>query len=179
VVQHERAERRLGSIAGSAEAGSTLVETVVVAALLALLTAALGASTLARKPYALRAAVGDVGAILTDARSVAQTTGSGATVVIAPATGGGFVASLYPYRPLPSDVNLAAQPVRVARGTANVTPLAIFIDSSGTTSSSASWTPSSGTLEAEPACSGGTNLTFSDGYATETHTVPCAQAELE
>lgn len=154
----------------------SLIETLVAAATAATLLVSLGGLTLARKPYALHAAVESLRAFIADARSVAATSGDGATIVVAPRDGG-FVAKLYPYRPLEgADLTLPA--VRTLTGTAAVTATALFISTSGTVSSSTTWTPASGSLASEPACTNGTQLTFTDGFATETHVVPCASAEL-
>jgi hypothetical protein len=154
-----------------------LIEIVVAVATAAAVLASLGSSTLSRKPYAMHAAVESLRAFIADARSVAATSGDGATIVIAPRDGG-FVATLYPYRPI-GGADLSLAPVRILSGNAAVTGAALFISSSGTVSSSATWTPASGTLASEPACRSGTPLTFSDGFAAETHVVPCGSAELQ
>lgn len=155
----------------------SLIETFVTVATAATLLVSLGGFSLARKPYAMQAAVKSLRAFIADARSVAATSGVGATIVIA-SRNGGFAAALYPYRPLDgADLSLPA--VRTLTGNASVTATAIFISSSGTASSAATWTPASGALASEPACTNGTQLTFSDGFASETHLVPCATAELQ
>src|SRR5579875_717270 len=151
-----------------------LLETVVAVAVAAMLVLAVAALALGRKPYALRSAVAS---LVADARSVARTSGSGATIVIVPRDGG-FAAALYPYRPL-AGADLSLPAVRTLTGSAAITATAIFISSSGTTSSSTTWLPASGTLSTEPGCTSGTQLTFSDGFATETHWIPCASAELQ
>lgn len=155
----------------------TLIETVLVSALSAVLLAAFAAYDLARKPYAVSAAVQSIGSLLDDARSVAQTSGNGATLLIA-SSGDTFTASLYPYRPL-TGADLTVPAVRTLRGNVSITPSAIFIDSSGTTSWDLGWTPLSGTLDAEPACTSPAELTFGDGSSSETHAVPCAAARLQ
>ncbi|MGH7714946.1 MAG: hypothetical protein ACREML_03010, partial [Vulcanimicrobiaceae bacterium] len=106
-----------------------------------------------------------------------QTSGSGATVAIASDGHGGFIASLYPYRPL-SGADLGARPARTMSAGVELTTLAIFISSSGTTSAAA-WTPDGGTLASEPSCTTPINLTFSDGVTNETHTIACARAALQ
>ncbi|SRR5579875_577084 len=154
-----------------------LLETVVAVAVAAMLVLAVAALALGRKPYALRSAVTSLASFVADARSVARTSGSGATIVIVPRDGG-FAAALYPYRPL-AGADLSLPAVRTLTGSAAITATAIFISSSGTTSSSTTWLPASGTLSTEPGCTSGTQLTFSDGFATETHWIPCASAELQ
>lgn len=154
-----------------------LIETIVCIAIVVTVTAALSAYSYGRKAYAIRAAVSNLGALVVDARAVAQATGSGATIAIASDGNGGFVATLYPYRPI-AGADTSAGPVRTLAANVTLAPTAIFISSSGTASASA-WTPGSGTLGAEPACDGQISLTFSDGLASETHAIPCAQAELQ
>jgi hypothetical protein len=154
-----------------------LTETVVCIAIIVMLVAALGSYALGKKSYAIRAAVQRFSAFVDDARTVAQTSGTGATIAIASDGHGGFTASLYPYRPLPG-ANLNAQPVRMLDANVELTPLAIFISSSGTASAT-SWTPNSGALESEPACETAISLTFGDGIANEAHTIPCELASLQ
>lgn len=175
MVQRERARRRL--VALSRQKGSTLIETIFCVAIIVVMLAALGAYSLGRNAYAVHAAAGTFAALVADARAVAQTSGSGATIAIARDANGGFIATLYPYRPLPG-ADLTAPPVRTLGANVALAPLAIFISSSGT-ASAAAWTPESGTLSAEPACTDAISLTFSDGFASETHAIPCAQAQLQ
>lgn len=160
------------------EAAMTLIETLVVVAIVTLVLGALGAFFLGRKPYALRASFETVAALVSDARALAQTSGKGATVVLDSDGTGGFRAALYPYRPI-AGADLGAPALRTAGGGVKLAPLplAIFISSSATASSSA-WTPSSGTLENEPACNDAFALTFDDGSREETHTIACADATL-
>src|SRR5579872_6761581 len=153
-----------------------LIETIVCVAIVVTLTAAVGSYALGRKAYAIRAAVQSFAAFLDDARAVAQTSGMGATIAIAGDTNGGFTARLYPYRPL-EGADLSGAPVRTLKGNVALTPLAIFISSSGTASAT-SWTPQNGTLASEPSCEK-ISLTFSDGIASETHTIPCGLAVLQ
>lgn len=169
VVQRQRATERLVAV--------NLIETLVAIATAAMLLVSLGGLSLARKPYALHGAVESMRAFIADARSVAATSGDGATIFIR-AREGGFDAALYPYRPL-EGADLSSPAVRTLSGNASLNGTAIFISSSGTTSSSATWTPASGTLASEPACTNGTSLTFGDGFASETHVIPCASAELQ
>ncbi|MGA3036254.1 MAG: hypothetical protein ABSE64_02120 [Vulcanimicrobiaceae bacterium] len=149
-----------------------LIETIVCVMIVVVLMAALGANTLGRKAYAIRAAVQSFSAFLDDARAVAQTSGSGATIAIASDGNGGFTAALYAYRPLEGAVTSSA-PVRTLRGNVALTPVAIFISSSGTVSAAA-WTPSDGSLALEPTCDTAISLTFAD----EAHTIPCEDAVL-
>ena len=154
-----------------------LVETLLCVAIIVMLLATAGAYSLGRKTYAIRAAVGSFSAFVADARAVAQTSGSGATIVIADGRSGGFIAKLYPFRPV-AGADLRAPPVRTLTADVDLTPTAVFISSSGTASASA-WTPEGGTLAAEPACTNSITLTFGNGFSSEAHAIPCAQAELQ
>jgi hypothetical protein len=165
-------------VALSAESGSALIETVVCTVLVAaIFLASFAAYALGRKAYALRAAVQSFGSFVSDARAVAQTSGTGATIAIASDGNGGFIATLLPYRPL-EGADLSTAAVRTLSGKVSLTSVAIFISSSGTASST-SWTPGAGILASEPACSNSISLTFSDGLSSETHAIPCGQAVLQ
>lgn len=154
-----------------------LIETIVCVAIVVILTAALGGYALGRKAYAIRAAVQSFAAFLDDARAVAQTSGAGATIAIASDTNGGFTATLYPYRPM-EGADLSSAAVRTLKGNVALTPIAIFIASSGTASAT-SWTVNAGALSSEPACDTTIGLTFSDGIMSESHTIPCGLAVLQ
>jgi hypothetical protein len=149
-----------------------LIETIVCVTIAVMLLAAFGATTLGRKAYAVRAAVQSFSAFLDDATAVARTSGEGATIAIASDGNGGFTATLYPYRPL-EGADLSAAPVRTLKGNVSLTPVAIFISSSGTVSA-ASWARSDGSLASEPACTTAISLSFGD----EAHTIPCEDPVL-
>ena len=149
-----------------------LIETIVCVAIVVILMAGFGGYTLGTKAYAQRAAVQGFAAFLDDASAVAKTSGTGATIAIASDTHGGFIATLYPYRPL-DGADLNAGPLRTLRGGVTLTQVAIFISSSGTVSA-APWKTSDGSLVSEPACSTVISLTF----GTEPHTIPCQRAVL-
>ena len=171
----------------ASERASTLLETILVTALLALLATALAAFFVGRKPYALRAAARSLGALVDEARAIALTSGSGATIAVETQPAGGFIARLYPYRPLPQlPITATAEPVRTLTGSvalgligiAAAPPFALFVSSSGTVSA-ATWTPASGTLAQEPPCSGALTLRLDDGWFSESHAIPCDDAQLQ
>ena len=157
--------------------GSTLIESMLCVAIVVMLTATFATYWLGKKTYAIRAAVASFAAFVADARSVAQTSGSGATIVISGDNKGGFIAQLYPFRPL-SGIDLSASSVRTLTANVNLTPTAVFISSSGT-ASAALWTPKNGTLATEPSCANAISLTFGDGFSSEAHAISCTQAELQ
>jgi type II secretory pathway pseudopilin PulG len=155
---------------------TTLLETIATVAIFALFLGAVSASFGGSKPYAVHAAVQSFGILLADARAVAQTSGVGATIVVA-ADAGNFTATLYPFRPFPG-ADMDGQPLRTIGGTVNVTPGAIFISSSAT-ASAAQWSAGEGTLASEPRCADTIPLTFSNGMYAEPHAISCATAQLQ
>ncbi|MBV8602350.1 MAG: hypothetical protein JO359_12365 [Candidatus Eremiobacteraeota bacterium] len=169
--------------AGRAEAGTSLVETLIAVAALVVLLALSANFFLGRKAYALRAAVSAFGSLVDEARAVARTSGSGASLVVVPSDAGGFRARIYPYRPLEgaqpeAPVRAVDAPVALtAPGLASVPPFALFISSSGTVSGAA-WTPDAGTLAEEPACDAPIALEFDDGFRREDHAIACGEAVL-
>lgn len=165
------------------ERAVTLIETLIVVGILVVLLGGLAAFSLGRRAYALRAAVATVHALVDETRAAAATSGNGATLAFTPASGGGFTASIYPFRPLPG-ANLSVAPLRSTSGAVGIAaagiatlPFAIFISSFGT-SSAAAWTPNQGTLAAEPACNGTITLLFDDGSRVEPHALDCGAASL-
>lgn len=165
------------------ERGMTLLETLIVTGIIVVLLGSLAAFSLGRRAYTLRAAVATVQALIDETRAVAATSGSGATLAFAPATGGGFTATIYPFRPLPG-ADLTAAPVRATNGAAGITAaglattsFAIFISSSAT-ASAAPWVSGQGALATEPPCTGAITLRFDDGTLSEPHDIACGAASL-
>ena len=154
-----------------------LLELVVTLTIFLLVAASVAAFSLGRKAYAVHASVAALTALVDDARAAAQTSGNGATIALAADETGGFVATLYPFRPLPSAAEgaPAARTIRANVSLAPV-PLGIFISSSATVSA-APWTVGQ-TLAAEPPCSEPIALTFDDGSYRETHALACGDARL-
>ena len=171
------------AVRGEGERAMTLLETLVVVGIVVVLLGGLAAFSLGRRAYAAHAAVATVQALIDETRATAATSGNGATLAFTPATGGGFTATIYPFRPLPG-ADLGAPPVRTTAGAVTVSaagiatmPFAIFVSSSGT-SSVASWTTNQGTLPVEPVCNGTITLLFDDGSRVAPHALDCGAASL-
>jgi len=168
-----------------AQRGSTLIEIVVVVAITAMLVGAATFLALGTRPYALRGAIGAFTALVDEAHDLAVTTGDGATLAVSSDGQGGFVAALYAHRPMPGS-SIGATPVHEitahagialnAGGSSPALPFAVFVSSSGGVSAAA-WQP--GTVVAsEPPCNAPLQFSFSNGTATEVHSVDCADARL-
>ena len=155
-----------------------LLELVIAAGLAVLVASTIAAFWQGRKSYAVRASVAAVSALVDDARAVAQTSGNGATIALAGDGENGFVAALYPFRPLPSSLTTASA-TRTIKGNVALAPipLGIFVSSSATVSA-APWTATDGTLATEPTCSAPIALRFDDGSYRETHSIACDDARL-
>ncbi len=142
--------------------GQSLVETVLVVAIVLVALGAFVARSLGAGAGSAPAAVDALPAFVESARAVAATTGDGATVTMTqlPLTGSGrasFMVALYRYRPNPGSQFDGSAPLTTERFSGGFRaslgpgPLALFIASAGTVSF-AQWTPGSGTLALEPAC---------------------------
>ncbi len=130
---------------------------MLATALLGLAVVAFGAGSFASRPASLAAASAALPATVARARALAESSGDGATLTFAPSASG-FVATLYPHRPVAgSSFSVAtieqteAFRVYLASSSAGTSPFAVFLSSSGSTSWAA-WTPTDGSLAAEPAC---------------------------
>jgi|GEM_PF-2055864 len=161
--------------------GYTLLEMVITIAIVAMIVVAGGGFAVALHPFGTRASVQRVAALLATARSLAASSGNGATVTF---TGSGdrTVVALYPGRPdggtfgavLTSDT---VDGSIASAGAVGATTFALFVDSGGTGTVS-TWTPASGTLPAEPPCPGPLDLTFTVVGGGETHALACTDMVL-
>ena len=157
MVRRARLVRAVTHSKRAAERGFTLPDLLLATALLASLALALGASSLSSRPGAVAATAAALPALVARARSLAETSGDGATLAFAP-NATGFRATLYPHRPLagsafsPYDFErIEGFAASYGSSAAGAGAFAIFISPAGTASWS-TWTPSSGTLGAEPPC---------------------------
>lgn len=170
------------------ERGFTLLETLVAVAIAASLVLVLMMMPAAEHPYAAVAAAREFDAALAYARSIAATSGDGATLVFAPAPGAsaqGFVLTVYSGRPdgnTPAASGLAPSlaSASVIEASLGAPPFALFVDSSGALSGQGGYPsfnagqPTFRTIAGEPACpSGGYRLTFSDPVHAEARVLPC------
>lgn len=178
---------------GGRERGFTLIEAVVVAAILGVLLAAGGWWMLGSHPGALAQATDDYDAALTSARALAMTGANGATMVFAPRSLGsetvtGFTLRVYAGRPTVANAVTATNTMPVvsdatiADATLGAPPFSIFIGASGRVSGSAAYPKISpkgvatfAAIATEPACPvNGFVLTFTSPQgATMKRTLPC------
>lgn len=159
------------------ERGVSLVEVLIAAAIVAIMVAAVLNMTAASHPLGARSAISQFDTALAYARSVAATSGNGATIVLTQSTIGVYsgrptasgAMHPAPIAPLPID---GASISEVALGAA---PLALFVNSAGhvTMASFAGATPPP--LASEPACPSSLQwvLKISDSRSTATRTFPC------
>jgi len=161
--------------------GYTLLEIVVTVGIVAMLVVAGGAFAQSMHPYAMPAAVQRLGSLLAMARSVAASSGNGATLTLT-RSGTQTLITLYAGRPdggtfgpvvttdtLDAEVTSAA----VAGDT-----FALFVDSGGT-GTAAVWTAAQGTLATEPACPGALDLTVAINGGHQTHALSCSDMVLQ
>ncbi len=168
------------------ERGVTLVEVVIVTAIIVLIAAtSLGLSQGART-YGMRSATGQFDAALGYAQALAASSGNGATLKFtAPASGPGFVLTVYSGRPNALGAMRLARmaPVTSTGGVREAklgaVPFTIFLDSAGHASGMAGTLTASAVLANDPGCppgEGSVVLTFSDPRATDTRTIACNAA---
>jgi prepilin-type N-terminal cleavage/methylation domain-containing protein len=181
-----------------AQRGFTLVEVVAAVAILALLSAAVVAMSLAQRPGSLRVATSGVDASLAAARALAATSGNGATLAFAPRTDGrgnalpGFTLTVYRGRPnaadavTPSTVSPLVSDADVRERALGAPPFAIFLSSAGDPSGQGGYPQfdargkaTFATLAGQPPCpAGGFAFTFSGAHATQTRTLACRGAAV-
>lgn len=173
------------------ERGFTLLEVIVATAVAVMLLAA-GVWTMATHPAALVSASDDLDAALAAARSIAASSGNGATLVFAPHGVNGFSLRLYRGRPNAVGAVTAStfaqiiSEASVREHTLGAPPFSLFIDSAGDASGSAQYPtfdpsgdPIFSTIAREPPCPlGGFVLTLESpqSSATVTRALPCAVA---
>jgi prepilin-type N-terminal cleavage/methylation domain-containing protein len=180
----------------NSQRGFSLVETLVVASLVAAIVLFATSSRGARAPQVHAAAIG-FGAALVEARTLAASNASanhsGATLTVAPA-GNGTIVAVYRSRPvagwppLEADTGFPALrfPVTIAlSGDVRAPrPFAILVSSSGYASIERDYTydparPS--VIRTDPGCdeSAALTVTVSDGVRSETHPLDCREAQYE
>lgn len=179
----------------SLQRGFTLVETAVTLAILAILLGGI-AWTFAQHPGALARAGDGLDAALANARTIAATSGNGATLVFLPRTDGprtlgGFSLRVFTGRPTragavtPSAAMPLVSDAGVAERTFGDPPFSIFIGASGDVSGKAHYPaldarggPRFDPIADEPPCPvAGFLLTLTDGArATATRSLPCASS---
>jgi hypothetical protein len=152
-----------------AERGQTVLDVLVAVAIALVALACVSAYVVSRTPGATAAARSALPAAVEQARTIAASSGGGATLALAPepAKAGSrtrFDVVLYRYRPEPNspfDRNRPERTWRLAgafRASTGPGPVAVFISSSGT-ASFAAWSPGDPPLQNEPPCTAPLGLT--------------------
>jgi hypothetical protein len=178
------------------EAGTTLIEALVTAALIAL-AAGFGCAALASRPAQAVTTATAFAGLVTQARLLAAANGGagagGASIGVV-AEGGVDIATLYVFRPIRGSANvpLAARnvpPLRtptqlgvVVDGALRGAPFALFFSPSGNASAAAPYTiGSDAPLAAEPPCPlrTGIAIAFIDGVANRADPLSCKLAQLD
>ena len=142
--------------------GQTVLDVLVAVAIAMTALACVCAYDLARTPGSSAAARSALPGAVEEARTLAESSGAGATLALAqePNSGAGrstYDVVLFRYRPQPQSSFDPTRPERAWRLPGAFTastgkgPLAIFISSAGT-ASFATWKPGDGRLQNEPAC---------------------------
>ncbi len=182
----------------NAQRGFTLLETTIVAGVLAL-AAACGYETLAQRPAQARSTVVRFAALVDEARALAAVhgdaasgDGTGASIQVV-REGDTYVATVYAYRPI---AGAAQQPVpepdlaplrtttaltMTQAGVERVPPFAVFFSASGHASARAPYSLGiDAPLVVEPACpaTSGLIISFDDGRSIQHHALRCEMAQL-
>ncbi|HLI94990.1 MAG TPA: hypothetical protein VKT72_02765 [Candidatus Baltobacteraceae bacterium] len=168
------------------ERGITLVEVVIVAAIVVLIAAASLWLAQGARAYGMRSATRQFDAVLGYAQALAATSGNGATLVFtSPASGDGFVLTVYSGRPdAPGAIHLAPMAPLTSAGNVReaklgAVPFTIFLNGAGHASGTAEAVTPRTVLTSDPGCPPGESsivLTFSDPRATDTRTITCNAA---
>lgn len=162
----------------------TLIEVVISAAIAIVMTAAFVEIAHGARPIAAATAADSFDAALAYAKSIASTSGNGATLVFAPAAPGrGFTLQIYRGRPNAAGAlsKSAAPPfaseARAAAASIGAAPFTIFLDGAGYASAQSGAVDPSTVQAADPGCPGaGTavTVTFGDGRTAISRVLPCA-----
>jgi len=136
------------------------------------------------RPFGMRSATAEFDAAVAYARTLAGSSGNGATLVFTTARTRGFVMRLYSGRPVSAGaMTPAAMPPMSASGdiaeaTLGPAPFSLFFDSSGHVTGVAGAVTPSSQIGFEPPCPGGGQamaFTFGPGRAVENRTLACRQ----
>jgi prepilin-type N-terminal cleavage/methylation domain-containing protein len=161
--------------------GFTLLETMIAVAIVAMIVVAGGAFAQGFRPYATSSAVTRMAALLVTARSVAASSGNGATLTLV-TSGDETTVTLYAGRPdggaFGTVVTTDTLEATVTSAAVPGTTLALFVDSAGSGTASA-WTVAQGVLATEPACPGPLDLTFFTSGGRTTHALSCTDMRLQ
>lgn len=171
--------------------GFTLIEVLVVAGIIVLFAVAAGAFALGTRNYEIKAAGDRFDSLVDAAKSIARSSGNGATITIVKGVGGnGFVARVLSGRPndLTSMKYVNMPALESNAGIKETTdlntepPFAIFVNSRGNMSAIKDWIyPDSGAIAQEPSCTAAITIQFyengqklNDGIASGSRGLSCA-----
>jgi prepilin-type N-terminal cleavage/methylation domain-containing protein len=171
--------------------GTTLVELVIVVAIIAMIAAALWTLPQGARRNAMTSAASQFDAALAYAQALAASSGNGATMVFeerVSALGSpipGFVLSVYSGRPTAAGA-LKAAPMPPMQSVGEVreaklgnVPFTIFLNSAGHASGMIGKVNTAGVLASDPGCPAGESsivLTFSDPRTSGTRSIACNNA---
>jgi len=170
--------------------GFTLIETLIVAAIVMTMAALVVAAFQNSRPFGMRSAVNQFDASVAYARAVAAGSGNGATIVFVPRRDvqglllPGFNAQIYSGRPN-SLGPIAKVPVGTFSSTGDISeaalgkpPFSLFFNGAGHASGARGVVTANTTMPADPGCPTPPRMRFSfgTGAVTDTRTLPCVQA---
>lgn len=163
--------------------GFSLIEVIIVVAIVITVATFVLAASSGARPYAARSAATQFDAALAYGRALAATSGNGATLLFTPGRAG-FAISFYSGRPTaagalrPAAAPPMAAQAEVHEASVGPPPFALFLNSAGhaTLAAVAAGTPAP--MSAEPPCppGGSWTLTFADGRRQEERVLPCFAA---
>jgi hypothetical protein len=171
--------------------GVTVVEVVLVTALLALLAAAGVWLSGAAQAYGMRSATTQFDSILAYAQALAAAGGNGATLVFDRRSGAqqsalpGFVLTVYAGRPTTAGaMQQAAVPplistAEVQEARLGAVPFTVFLNSAGHASAMTGAVTPEAVVASDPGCPPGESsvvLTFADPRAADARSIPCDRA---
>jgi hypothetical protein len=171
--------------------GATLVELVIAAAIVVLITLATVRISQGARAYGTRSATSQFDAALAYAQALASTSGNGATLVFDRRLDGagsavpGFVLIIYAGRPTASGA-LRRAPMAPLISSGDVreaklggVPFTVFLNSAGHASGMTGTVTGAVVLRSDPGCPSGETrvvLTFSDPRTSDTRTIACNTA---
>jgi prepilin-type N-terminal cleavage/methylation domain-containing protein len=171
--------------------GFTLVEVLIVAAIVITMAALVIASGQSARPFGMRSAADQFDAAIAYARSIAAGSGNGATIVFTLRKDGqgvavpGFSARLYSGRPnalgpiVPVPMPAMNSSGDISEATLGKPPFSVFFNSAGDASAITGAVAAASALAAEPGCpGGGSEMTFtlSDPRSAVIRRLSCTQA---
>jgi prepilin-type N-terminal cleavage/methylation domain-containing protein len=159
------------------ERGFSLIEVLVAAAIVAIVTLAAWSLSTASHPFASESAVFQFDTAMAYARSVASTSGNGATIIVTSgsiAVYSGRPTSENAMRPAPM-APIVVKGVRVSEASLGAPPFALFLNSAGQVTMASFTGATPAPLAAEPPCSVSSRwvLTFTDARSTAARVFPC------